>query len=196
MTIRILFLLLLFILSCDKPDTSLSDEIEAFLSDNMPGYQLMPENFSNPEIGNRIPEFEGAISKRKPSGHKHIVKFDFNRDGIDDYTAYVFTENLTKTTDEYKYYESKQILIYGDQSGFSTDIVEFGGNEIGYREKYTHIIDSDFWVIESGNYTLSGANDTTLIIPNNTLIGFDETSCTILIWLDNRNYEFLRLKNE
>lgn len=193
---RILFLFLVCVLSCDKSDTSLSDEIETFLSDNMPGYQLMPEDFSNPEIRNMIPEFEGAISKGKPSGHKHIVKFDFNRDGIDDYTAYVFTENLTNTTDEYKYYESKQIMIYGDPSGFSIDIEEFGGNEIGYREKYTHIIDSDFWILESGSYTLSEVNDTTLFVPNNTLIGFEETSCTIFNWLDDKNFEFLRLKNE
>lgn len=193
---RLLFLFVLLIVSCKEKDHSLANEIEDFLFVNMPGYQLIPEDYTNPELRNMIPEFEGAISKGIPSNHKHILRFDFNKDGFDDYLIYIFTENLTNTDGDYKYYESKQILIYGSENGFSNDVTTFGSSELGYRNDYYHTITSSPWIIETGSYNLAEPNDTTISITNNTLVMFNDIKAYILEWVGEREYNFTILENQ
>lgn len=171
---------------------SIEEEIENYLEEFYPGYELFPDDFPKPNLFNKVNPFEGSIIHLEKTSQTHLQVYDFNSDGYDDYYLEIYSLKYDPppNSDHFNYYTST-VIIFGSEVGLNENSLEMENLEYSTSGTHYHLLDRKAFIINKGTYFLSNNVVDTLIIEQNSLAVYEDEIIGIRQWLERGVREHL-----
>ncbi|GAB5410109.1 MAG: hypothetical protein BalsKO_24740 [Balneolaceae bacterium] len=161
----------------------MEEEIENYIQDFYPSYELFPNDFPKPTIENRINVFMDSLMDLKKTSQTHLQILDVNSDGNDDYYLEMFSlsYNIPQHPDHFSYYTSS-VLILGSENGLSNTSFKFDNIELSSSDDFQHLLDRKPYLLKRGMYYFSNNLMDSLRLEIDSIVIYEDETVGILKW--------------